>query len=188
MLINILSIMRKITFYLVILISSFTYGQEYIDMTPQLANISKHLTIDGNTLQFKNNTKEQIIIRGKDLILHDRSSFIFSNVIVLLSGKIITKGTVKPLLINSHIFCKDSGNLKSPSIIETDNIDNVNIGNVSYIKSLKGNPVLWVYTTSGKRIFKGTKKEAQNFEVPVSKYDVKVVGVEFKDNVLFADK
>ena len=157
-------------------------------MTEKLSNINGHMTLNGNMLQYKNSTKEQIIITGKDLVLHDRSSFVFNNVIVQLSGNIIVKGTTKPVLMNSHIFCADSGNLRSPNISEATNFQKVNIGSVSYIKNLEGNPELWIYTTSGKRIFKGSKEEAENFQVPISKYDIKVVGVGFKDNVLFAAK
>ncbi len=179
--------MHRFTLYLFLLTTSFAFSQKYIDMTEELSNIKGHLAVDGNTLQYKNNTKDQIIITGKDLVLNDRSSFMFNNVILQLSGKIIVKGAAKPSLINSYIFCKNSGALKSPNIIEKDDLKSINIGDVAYIKSLKGNPELWVYDISGQRVFKGTKKDAENFTVPISKYDVKVVGVEFKDSVLFVN-
>ncbi len=178
--------MNKIIFLLFVFFNSFTIlGQVYINMTDKLSDVNGHLIIDGNTLQHERGTKEQIIITGEDLILNDRSSFVFNNIILQLTGKIIVKGTVKPALIDTHIFCKDSGDFKSPNVMETTNFEDIIIAEVPYIKELKGNPMIWIYNRSGKRIFKGTKKQAEGSSLPVSKYDVKVAGIGFKDNVLF---
>lgn len=177
--------MKKITLLFLLITSFISFGQEYFDMTKELENINGHLTIDGNALKYRHNTREQIIITGKDLVLNDRSSFTFNNVILQLTGKIIVKGKVKPVLIDSYIFCADSGAMKSDRVIETDSLEDIRIADASYIQKLKGNPEISIYSPSGTRIFKGTKNEAKDYSIPISRYDVKVVGVGFKDNVLF---
>jgi len=176
---------RKTTFILFLLITNYALAQRYIDMSEALANVRGNLIIDGNTLQHRYHTSDQIIITGKNMVLNNRSSFLFNNVIVQLSGEIIVRGKTRPKLMNSHIICKRSKSLKSKNIHEIKNQEHSYIGSVEYIKNLKGNPELWVYDVSGKRVFKGTKKDARSYQLPISTYDVKVVGVAFKSNILF---
>ena len=154
-------------------------------MTSALGNINGHLTIDGNTIQSENMSRDQVVITGKNMVINDRSSFIFHNVLVQLSGKIIVKGKIKPVLFDSYILCKDAGNLSSASIIEVDDFDNVVIGKVDYIKKLPNNAEIWIYDLSGRRVFKGSKSEANKASLPISRYDVKVVGESFESKVLF---
>ncbi len=160
-------------------------GQQYIDMTEQLSNIRGHLTIDGNTIQSTNNNREQVIITGKDMVIHDRSSFVFHNVIVQLTGDIVILGKIKPVLFDSYVFCNDAGGLQANSIIETDDFADVMVSRVNYIKKIQGNPQIWIYDTAGKRVFKGSKSETSNVTLPISRYDVKVVGQSFESKVLF---
>ncbi len=177
--------MKKITLLTLLLVTTLAFGQYKIDMTEALGNINGHLAIDGNALQVKYNTKDQIIITGADLVINHRSSFIFNNVIVQLSGDIVVNGDVKASIIDSYVFCKKSGSLKSKKIIQSNNYADVVVGEVEYIKNLPDDSEIWLYNPEGKRIFKGTKEEAFSFRVPISRYDVKVVGHSFKDKVLF---
>ena len=178
--------MNKITLLLLFLfIGTGTYAQRYIDMTEELSNITGNLVIDGNTLQAKEKTKEQIIITGENMVLNHRSSFLFQNVLVQLSGKIIVKGDVRPLLLDSYIFCKDAGPLVSKKVLNLERFDDIYVGKVDYIAKLNGNPVIHIYSAAGKRVFKGTKSETTDFKLPIAMYDVKVVGVAFKSKMLF---
>jgi|GEM_PF-3483478 len=165
-----------------------SYGQKYIDYTKELSNISGHLVIDGNTLQSKMNTRGQIIITGHNMVLNDRSSFMFNNVIIQLTGSIFVKGKTRPGLIDSYIFCKNSGALKSDKIIEIKKFDKVEVRRVAYIESLKGNPEISIYAADGHRVFKGRKSDTEDFHLPISTYDVKVTGIGFKDRLLFINK
>ena len=179
--------MKKITTLILFFATTLVFSQVEIDMTKELSNINGHITIDGNTLQAKLGTKDQIIITGKNMVFNDRSSFVFNNVIIRLTGNIIVRGALRPTLMDSYILCKNAGSLKSKNIIETKVVERneVEIGKVAYIKNLQGNPEIWLYSTTGQRIFKGSKSEANSFKVPVSRYDVKVVGQSFKDKVFF---
>ena len=178
--------MKKNTILTLLIISSFTsFGQIRVDMTKELSDIKGHLAIDGNTLQAKYGTREQIIIIGKDMVLNERSSFLFQNVLVQLSGDIIVKGPTRPLLLDSYIFCNNSGALKSKKILTLKKFDDIYVAKVDYIKNLQGNPEIWIYTTDGKRVFKGKKSEASDVQLPIAMYDVKVVGLEFKNKLLF---
>lgn len=177
---------RIVVFF--VLLGSSSYSQEYIDYTDQFANINGHLSIVGNTLQKEMNTREQIIITGHNMVLKDRSSFLFNNVIVQLTGSILVKGKTKPALMNSYIFCKNSEALKSDRIIEIKKFDKVEVSRVPYIESLRGNPVISIYATNGNRVFKGRKSDTKDFQLPISNYDVKVNGIGFKNSLLFINQ
>lgn len=177
--------MKNFTLFTCLLISTLTFGQKFIDMADALSNVNGHFVIDGNTLQSKYNTKDQIVITGNDLVLNDRSSFIFYNVILQLEGDVIVKGAVRPKMYDSYIFCKKSKTLESKNIIEIKNYNDVIAGEVDYIKNLPDGSEIWLYNSEGKRIFKGKKNEINTFSLPISRYDVKVVGHSFKDKVLF---
>ncbi len=181
-----LQTMKKITLLTFLLISTFTFGQKIVDLSDVLANVNGHVTIDGNMLQAKYNTKDQIIVVGEDMVIQDRSSFVFNNVIIQLSGNVVVKGDVRPKLIDSYIFCKNSDGLKSKNIIESNDYSDVVVGEVDYIKKLPAGSEIWLYNAEGKRIFKGKKEETHGFSVPVSRYDVKVVGHSFQEKMLFA--
>lgn len=180
--------MKKITLLLLLTITfTVSYGQIVIDMTEKLSNINGHLVIDGNTLQAEHGTREQIIITGKDMVLNPRSSFLFQNILVQLSGNIIVKGPTRPLLLDAYIFCQDSGALVSNSIMTLEKFDDIYVAKVDYIKNLQGDPEIWIYSTDGSRVYKGLKSEAANLQLPIAMYDVKVVGVEFKNKLLFVN-
>lgn len=179
--------MKTISLLIALAITATVSSQKYIDMSQLLSNMNGHTTIDGNALQVEHNTREQIIITGQDMVLNEKSSFLFRNIIVQLSGKIRVKGISRPYIMDSYIFCKNASGLKSKFIIETKNTDRVMLAKVDYIKSLKGNPDLWVYDMAGKRVAKGKKNDLAETSLPVSQYDVKVVGIEFKEKVLFVE-
>ena len=181
--------MKQIALIFFFLCSTLSHSQRYINMTSEFSDIKGHLTIDGNALQVEFGTNEQIIITAHDLVMNDRSSFLFHNIIVQLSGAIILKGKrVKPVLMDSYIFCSNAGSLKSNFIIETDSYAKVNLSKVEYIKSLKGNPEILVYNSSGKRLFRGKKSETDTMRLPISRYDIKVVGLEFKNQILIYEE
>ena len=179
-------IMKNFTLIIGLLVSTLN-AQIYIDMTKELSSVSGHLTIDGTQIQVDQKNNEQVIITGKDLVLNDRSSFLFRNVILKLSGEIIVNGSVRPKLMDSYIFCEKSKALKSPNIIVGNTRQNVQVSNVGYIQKIKGDPVLWIYDLAGKRVFKGKKSESIKKVLPMSRYDVKILGVGFESKVLFVE-
>ncbi len=184
-----ISLKKKIHIVFVVFCTIFSLNsivaQQYIDMTDKLSNIKGHIVIDGNSIQSSSNSREQIIITGKDMVIQDRSSFVFHNIIVQLTGKIIVKGKIKPVLFDSYIFCKDAGGMIADNIIEMNDFADVVVSKVDFIKKIKGNPQIWIYDSSGKRVFKGAKDETKGLTLPISRYDVKVVGQTFNSKVLF---
>ncbi len=180
------NLMKKITLLLLMCLPiTVAFARIEIDMTKELSNITGNLIIDGNALQAKHGSREQIVIIGKDMVLNDRSSFLFQNVLVQLSGRIVVKGATRPLLLDAYIFCKDSGPLKSDNILTLKKFDDIYIAKVDYIKNLPGDPEICIYSSSGTRVYKGKKSETGNVQLPIAMYDVKVVGVEFKNKLLF---
>ncbi len=182
--------MKDLGILLVILLNySIVISQKYIDMTPELSNIKGNLIIDGNSLKLKHHTREEIIIRAKNLKFSNNSGMVLNNVILQLSGNIIVDDGAKifPKIIDSYIFCRSSENLQSKRIIIKNNFkDVVNLSKVKYLKKIKGNPKVYLYNKAGKCKFKGLKSEMENKYLAVSRYDIKIEGPykSFDSNIL----
>ncbi|WP_010522461.1 hypothetical protein [Aquimarina agarivorans] len=170
-----------------IFLSSFVFAQKYIDMTAQLSNIEGNLVIDGNILKKEYDTREEIIITGKNMIVQDKSGFVFNNVIIQLSGGLIVEAEshVYPKILDSYIFCKYAEGITSKNIIQRSNLKHVNLQKVKYLKKITGNPEIWIFDRSGKSVYKGLKNEINDLIVPIARYDVKIKGRTFDEAVLF---
>jgi len=179
--------MKKITLITGLLLSIIANGQYYIDMTEELGDMTGNTQIDGNALKLKHGTTEQIIITANDMVLNDRSSFMLRDVIVQLSGKIVVKGDCRYIINGSKVLTKNPGKLKSENILKPKNFEKQILGNIEYFKNLEGNPQISVYAMSGQRVAKGTKEQLRSKELPISFYDLKVEGVEFKNKLLVVE-
>ncbi|WP_010179419.1 hypothetical protein [Aquimarina agarilytica] len=156
-------------------------------MTNQLSYIKGNLIIDGNTLKREYNTREEIIITGKNMRISNKSGFVFNNVIILLSGSIEVEEDSKiyPKILDSYIFCKYAEGIESKNIIKRSNFNNVSLEKVDYLKKIQGDPQIWIYDSSGKSVYKGYKSNMTNISLPISRYDVKVKGRSFDEKILF---
>ncbi len=179
--------MKTIIFLTLILLNLSIFSQKYVDMTHQLANIKGNLIIDGNILKKEYNTREEIIITGKNMKINHKSGFVFNNIIVQLTGSILVDDDSKicPKLLDSYIFCKYSEGISSKSIIKKSNFRNVSLDKVEYIKKINGNPEIWIYDRSGKLVYKGLKSNINNIYLSIARYDVKIKGKSFDEDILF---
>ncbi len=166
------------------LISITSFGQLKINMSKELTNISKPLIINGSSIQAERGTRDEIIITGKNMNIKNKSGFFFNNVLIFLNGSINFEGQIKPKLIDSYILCKDAGLLNSKNIIEVKSFDAFNLGKTKYIKKLANNPQLQIYDGNGTRVYNGNKEGTKDIFLPISRYDIKVIGVTFDEKVL----
>lgn len=179
--------MKKIIFYAITLTTLPIFSQKYIDMTQQLANIKGNFIVDGNILKKEYNTREEIIITGKNMKIRNKSGFVFNNIIVQLTGSIIVEEDSKiyPKLLDSYIFCKHAEGISSKSIIKKTNLRSVSLDKVEYLKKINGNPEILIYDRSGKSVYKGLKSNISNVYLPIARYDVKIKGKSFDEDILF---
>ena len=177
----------KLILILLFTTSISLHAQVFIDMSEELSNINKTLLIDGNLLRKKHNTSGEIIITGKNMLFKNNSRVILNNVIILLSGDIILEDDAKiyPKFIESFIFCKSSDQWISENIIVKSNFKDFELAKVKHIKKIKGNPNIYIYDLSGKKVYSGPKDKIKDVKLAVGRYDLRVEGKFFKDNLLF---
>jgi len=163
------------------------FSQKYVDMSKQLSHIDGHIVIDGNKYRRELNTREEIIITGKDMVINGKSSIILNEVIVQLSGEIMIDDevTVYPKFLDSYIFCKASDNWESKNIIVKSHIKDIEISKVKYIKKIKGNPKISIYDCAGKNVFKGSKEDTKGKMLSVGRYDLRIQGQAFQSKLPF---
>lgn len=182
-----MKILKVLVPCLLFLSTSSALSQKFIDMTKKLSNIEGNLVIDGNSIRKKLNTREEVIIRAQNMVFNKTSSIILNEVIVQLSGDIIIESGAKvfPKFLNSYIFCKGSESWESKNIIVKSNLKEFNLFKVKHIKKLKGNPVIFIYDFSGKKVFEGNKESTKGVKLPIGHYDLRVKGEAYLSNLLF---
>ena len=179
--------MKFVFFYFFTLSSIFCFSQTYVDMTKELSNIDSNLLIDGNILRRAHNTSGELIVTGKNMTFSDNSGIILNNVIIQLTGDIILEDGAKihPKFINSYIFCRSSDQWSSKNIIIKSNYNDVDLSKVKHVKKIKGNPEIYIYNSSGKKVYSGFKNESKGTKLSIGRYDIRVVGQAFQSELLF---
>jgi len=177
-------------FYLLLMMSFTLTGQIVIDKTEDLKIVEGNLLIHGQQIQYDRNSKEEVILlANKGMTFNDRTSLAMHGAGLIVSGDIKTKGKFRLLMTSGFIICRNS-------IVRGKNIYEIGqqkltlstkICTVREIIDIKGNPNVKIYSKGGKRVYSGKKLDIKLIEVPLARYDIKVEGVGFYENVLFID-